>query len=442
MDWLKRSDVKHNRWLRAGYNILLFLVLVSSVAPALHWWELPYIERLFHIKNVVPIILISSAFLGLGLWLGQLRGFTRSTAVRQRPIWVLTITASGLGLGLAGFVAWLRWIATAGMGVDPLLISLTTGAALGLQALTWELTKVLPSSKPQASEEDETPAGSLRDYILLTKPIVLALLLVTTLAAMIVAAGGMPSLGLLTWTMIGGAFSAGGASALNQYIDRVRDGKMTRTKRRPLPEGRLQPQNVVIFGTLLCIAGFYSLAIFVNLISAILALAGMIYYLVLYSLMLKPTTTQNIVIGGGAGAIPPLVGWAAATGELSMPAFFLFALVFFWTPPHFWALALLKRRDYARAGVPMLPVVHGPHETRWQIMLYTLQVVALTFLLPLAQLGGHVYLMAAFLLGTGLLFNAWKLWRRGGNQPAYKMYRYSSTYLALIFAALVVDTFI
>jgi protoheme IX farnesyltransferase len=161
---------------------------------------------------------------------------------------------------------------------------------------------------------------------------------------------------------------------------------------------------------------------------------------VLYTIILKQATTQNIVVGGGAGAIPPLVGWAAATNSLNVGAFFLFALVFFWTPPHFWALALLRRKDYERAGVPMLPVVYGDAHTRWQIMLYTVQVVALTLLMPAVHVGGRLYLVAAIVLGGGLLLTAWRLWREGGNRLAWRMYRYSSMYLAFIFAALVLDT--
>jgi len=279
-----------------------------------------------------------------------------------------------------------------------------------------------------------------RDYLMLTKPVVVLLLLVTTLSAMIIAAGSMPPLTTLLWTAIGGALSAGGASALNQFIDRERDAQMSRTQKRPLPGGRMNGARAVAFGLLLCIAGFNILALFVNLLSALMAWVGMIYYVLLYSIILKPTTAQNIVVGGGAGAIPPLVGWAAATNSLSMPAFFLFALIFFWTPPHFWALALLKNRDYERAGVPMFPVVYGERETRIHILLYAIQLVALTLLLPLATLGHGLYLASAVALGLGFLLHAWQLWKHGTNKLAWKMYRYSSTYLALIFAALVVDT--
>jgi protoheme IX farnesyltransferase len=416
-------------WLAAAVLLLLLLPFTFTLGL---WPE----------SGLSVRILVVTSFLGILLWGIYLRAFNRMRLRRIESKAVVAVNASALGFELAGFIAWLQFLIVYEGGAVPVLVTATGGMAFVLQVISWAYHRIPGSGAINSDGVEGAQTGTFRDYLMLTKPIVLALLLVTTLAAMIVAAGGLPSPGLLLWTMIGGAFSAGGASALNQYIDRIRDSKMTRTKRRPLPEGRMHPNNVVFFGTLLCIGGFFTLAIFVNLLCALLALLGMLYYVIFYSLLLKPTTTQNIVIGGGAGAIPPLVGWAAASGTLSMPAFFLFALVFFWTPPHFWALALLKSRDYARAGVPMLPVVRGPGETRWQIMLYTLQVVALTLLLPLAELGDIIYFLSAFVLGGGLVYYAWRLWRQGGNQPAYKMYRYSSTYLALIFAALVVDTFI
>jgi len=318
--------------------------------------------------------------------------------------------------------------------------------------LIFQAASALPLLVSAVADFQRPPAGQLlpsgpeghgwRDYLMLTKPVVVLLLLVTTLSAMIIGAGGMPPLSTLLLTAVGGALTAGGASALNQFIDRERDAKMSRTQKRPLPGGRMNGARAVAFGLLLSILGFNLLALFVNLLSALMALVGLLYYVVLYSILLKPTTAQNIVVGGGAGAIPPLVGWAAATNSLSMPAFFLFALIFFWTPPHFWALALLKNRDYARAGVPMFPVVYGERETRIHILLYAVQLVALTLLLPLASLGHVVYIAAAVALGAGFLLHAWRLWRQGSNKQAWKMYRYSSTYLALIFAALVVDTLV
>jgi len=284
--------------------------------------------------------------------------------------------------------------------------------------------------------------GLLRDFLMLTKPIVVALLLVTTYAGMVIGAKSWPSLELAFWTLLGGFMAAGGSGAINQYIDRYDDLKMQRTQKRPIPAGRLTPGEGLAFGVGMALASFYLVAALVNFLAALLTLAGIIYYVLLYSLLLKKTTVQNIVIGGGAGAIPPLVGWAAATGALNIPSLFLFAVVFMWTPPHFWALALVRRLDYARAGVPMLPVVRGEAETRWQIFLYTLELVGLTLLLPLFGLGGSVYLVGAAALGGWLLLAAWKVWKQGGNRVAWKMYRYSSMYLAFLFMVLMMDALI
>jgi protoheme IX farnesyltransferase len=282
---------------------------------------------------------------------------------------------------------------------------------------------------------------SVGDYAALTKPIVTLLLLATTAAAMVVAGHDWPPLDLFLWTMLGGGLASGGASALNQVIDHDLDKFMTRTARRPLAQGRLSLAAGLSFGLILTIAGFYVLAVFVNLAAAFWAMVGSGYYVLGYSLLLKKSTVHNIVIGGGAGAIPPLVGWAAVTGGLSMPAWFLFALVFFWTPPHFWALSLVKKNDYARAGVPMLPVVWGEAETRRQIVWYTLVMVALSLLLAPARVAGLVYLLSAGVLGLGFLGHALWLWRSPSNKMAWRMYKYSSLYLALIFAALVADRF-
>ena len=282
-------------------------------------------------------------------------------------------------------------------------------------------------------------SSRVRDYLALTKPAIVALLLLTTLAGMVVAAGGLPPASILVITLLGGALTAGGASALNQYIDRVTDSMMIRTRRRPLPAERMNPIEGLLFGLVLCAVGLIVLAVGVNLLSAALALAGIVYYVVFYSMLLKKSTPSNIVIGGGAGAIPPLVGWAAATGSLSMGAFFLFALIFFWTPPHFWALALLKRADYERAEIPMLPVVRGESETHWQILLFSIQVVALTLLMPLVGLGGLLFVSVALVLGIGLIHHARRLRQRGENRFAWRMYRYSNMYLGGILITLMVD---
>jgi protoheme IX farnesyltransferase len=282
----------------------------------------------------------------------------------------------------------------------------------------------------------------LKDFLMLTKPIVVALLLVTTFAGMVVGAQAWPSMQLVFWTLLGGFLAAGGSGAINQYIDRADDYKMQRTAQRPIPAGRLTPAEGLAFGVAATLASFYLMVAMVNFLAALLTLAGIFYYVLLYSMLLKKTTVQNIVIGGGAGAIPPLVGWAAATGSLNVPSLFLFAVVFMWTPPHFWALALVRRKDYARAGVPMLPVVRGEQETRWQIFLYTIELVVLTLVLPLFGLGGGIYFVAAIVLGGLLLLSAFKVWRGEGNKVAWKMYRHSSMYLAFLFLALMVDALV
>jgi protoheme IX farnesyltransferase len=277
------------------------------------------------------------------------------------------------------------------------------------------------------------------DFLTLTKPVVVLLLLVTTYAGLVVGGKAWPSTLLTFWTLLGGFMAAGGSSALNQYIDRDLDKHMQRTQKRPLAAGRMTPAEGLAFGLALSVLSFYVYAGFVNLLAAILSLAGIIYYVVLYSILLKKATVQNIVIGGGAGAIPPLVGWAAATGSLNIPALFLFAIVFMWTPPHFWALAIVRKSDYARAGVPMMPVVRGEKETRWQILLYTLELVAVSLLLPIFKFTGTIYLVSALALGGSLIYTAWQVWKIPGNKVAWRMYRWSSMYLAFIFLALMLD---
>jgi heme o synthase len=282
----------------------------------------------------------------------------------------------------------------------------------------------------------------MKDFLILTKPIIVLLLLVTTFAGMVAGGKTMPSLSLTLWTLLGGALAAGGSGAVNQYIDRELDKNMQRTAKRPLAAGRMTPAEGLSFGLALCIASFYIMAGFVNLLAAFLSLAGIFYYVFLYSVWLKKATVQNIVIGGGAGAIPPLVGWAAATGRLDIPALILFLIVFMWTPPHFWALAIVRRKDYERAGVPMLPVIRGDAETRKQVLIYTLELVAVTFLLPIFKYTGTVYLVSAAVLGGILVFLAWRVYRVAGNKVAWTMYRYSSMYLMFLFVALMVDALV
>lgn len=277
------------------------------------------------------------------------------------------------------------------------------------------------------------------DFFILSKPVIVALLLVTTFGGLVVGGKAWPAPALTFWTLLGGALAAGGSSALNQYIDRDLDKRMQRTSNRPLAAGRMAAAEGLSYGLALCLVSYYILAGFVNFTAALLSLAGIFYYVIFYSILLKRATVQNIVIGGGAGAIPPMVGWAAATGHLSLAAWILFLIIFMWTPPHFWALAIVRMKDYERAGVPMLPVVKGEHEARLQILLYTFVLVGTTFLLPLIHATGVIYLISAVLLGLSLIYTAWRVWKFPGNKVAWAMYRWSSLYLAFIFLALVID---
>ena len=278
-----------------------------------------------------------------------------------------------------------------------------------------------------------------KDFFALSKPLIVGLLLITTYGGLVIGGKSFPAFSLTFWTLLGGALAASGSSALNQYIDRELDKNMQRTAKRPLADGRLMPAEGLAFGLGLSLISYYILACFVNGLAALLSLTGIIYYVILYSLWLKKATVQNIVIGGGAGAIPPMVGYAAATGHLDWTAWILFAIIFMWTPPHFWALAIVRMKDYQNAGVPMLPVVRGELETRRQIFVYTIELVLVTLLLPILDLAGNFYLISSLVFGGALLYAAWSVWREGGNKVAWRMYKWSSTYLVFIFLAIMID---
>jgi protoheme IX farnesyltransferase len=275
------------------------------------------------------------------------------------------------------------------------------------------------------------------DLFEMTKPKVQSLLLFTTVTTMYVA--GDPSLGLVALTCLGGALSAGGAGAINHVLDRDIDRTMLRTANRPVASGRISPGAGMAFGVALGAASFLLLASTVNLLAAALSLSGLLGYVFVYTLWLKRSTPQNIVIGGAAGAVPPLVAWAAVTGELSGTPLYLFAIVFFWTPPHFWALSLLMKDEYARAGVPMLPVVRGERETRRQILLYTILLYAVSQLPFCAGAFGMTYLVASVLLGGAFIYGAVRLSRNPERRTALRLYLFSLAYLAALFAAMVAD---
>jgi protoheme IX farnesyltransferase len=279
----------------------------------------------------------------------------------------------------------------------------------------------------------------IRAYVDLMKPHVTTLLLAITALTMVMAARGMPSLVILVATLVGGLLAAGSANAINCYLDRDIDGLMGRTMRRSLPAGRVPARQALVFGLALAVASFCLMASLVNVLAATLALGGILFYVLVYTIGLKRTTPQNIVIGGAAGAVPPLVGWAAVTDSIGIAAFLLFCVIFFWTPPHFWALSLLIKRDYERAHIPMLPVVLGEAETRKQIFLYSLQLFGVTLLLFASGIMGYVYLAAAVILGAGMISMAYRLLRGASLTWANRLFWYSNSYLALLFAVMALD---
>ena len=395
--WPLCTPVGYIGWLELAHRMLVAI----SIFIVLNLLRLSWKSKRDHIV-LLPLTTIVAVFFFANIFIGGLQ------VIRILPGYLVTIHA---------VTAVAMWVS---------LFSLTVASGY------YNETSSIGFSKIEIGDR-------LRDLITLTKPIIVALLLVTTLGGMVAGAKSLPPFWLIFWTLLGGAFAAGGASALNQYIDRDLDKHMQRTANRPLAAGRMYPAEGLAFGLALSMISFYLLVGFVNLLAAALSVAGIFYYVWLYSILLKRSTVQNIVIGGGAGAIPPLVGWAAATGNLSVAAWFMFAIIFFWTPPHFWALSIVRKKDYEKAGVPMLPVVQGEKETRRQIWLYTLLLVAITILMPLLQLAGTIFLISALGFGVWLVETARRVYKGEGNKTAWKMYRYSSMYLMFIFLALVAD---
>lgn len=294
------------------------------------------------------------------------------------------------------------------------------------------------------AEAEVPPRPSLlADLVTLTKPRIISLLLVTTVAPMFVTPAGLPPLWLIGWVVLGGYLMAGGANAINMWFDRDIDDKMARTALRPIPSGRMSANAALAFGVTIALLAFFILWSFVNSLAAWLALGGLLFYVLIYTIWLKRSSPQNIVIGGAAGAFPPLVGWAAMTGSLDLGAIYLFAIIFFWTPPHFWALALNKTSDYGKAGVPMMPNIHGVVETKRQMMLYTLMLVPLTVMPSVIGLSGLFYGVSASLLGLRFLQLAWQILREAGVTPTtWKLYKFSLAYLALLFVAMAVDRWV
>ncbi len=383
--------------------------------------------------------LMSIVVAGLVVWSAIL--VHRSTEVRlprTLAAWMVALTVVQIALGGLNVISRLSAVF-----VVP---HLAVGAAL-LGGSVWLLLssrRLRPSEvvvRTDASERGRL--NTIRAYIALTKPRIIELLLVTTLPTMVLAERGIPSVWLMASVVVGGTLAAGGANAINMYVDRDIDDLMRRTRHRPLPRHAVDPAAALWFGVGLSVVAFAFLALTVNLLSASLALSATCFYIFVYTMWLKRTTPQNIVIGGAAGCVPVLVAWAAVTGEVGLPALVLFAVVFYWTPPHFWALALRYRGDYAAANVPMLPVVRGEVETARQIVLYTIVLVGVSLLMLPAAGMGWIYLVAAVLLGGMFLVQALRLRSDAANgRAAITLFRYSITYLTLLFAAVAADALV
>ena len=369
---------------------------------------------------------------------------------RHRALWTVAAAALGIYLVQALIGAGNIWLGL----VPPVQVAHLAaaaamwGAMVLLATLAWRRTRIEDSSlmterdaghDTRAQSSVLSPQSSFRAYVALTKPRIIELLLVTTVPAMVLAERGLPSLWLIVATVVGGALAAGGANAINCYVDRDIDAVMHRTHGRPLPRHRIAPGRALAFALALEVAGIALLAVFATPLAAMLAGGATLFYVFVYTLWLKRTSAQNIVIGGAAGAVPPLVGWAAVTGEVGWPAVVMFAIVFFWTPAHFWALALKYRDDYARANVPMAPVVWGAARTHRHILLYTAITVVVTFLLVPTGAVGAVYGLGAALLGGAFLVYALRLRRQATTAAAMRLFAYSIVYLFLLFAVMVVD---
>jgi protoheme IX farnesyltransferase len=423
-----------------GFVVILYGAQVANFGAGLLCQGFPLCDgRLAPPASAMAMIhwthrVLAFSFVGLVLFLGW-RVMRRHDggdrrALRRAVAAIVVLAALQVGVAAAMVLSLL----------PPALrvLHLLTGTAI------WAALVVLSFVSSRTGEP--APAGApvppsrMKDYLTLTKPRIISLLLLTTIAPMFITDRGIPPLSLVLWVAVAGYLMAGGANAINMWFDRDIDTRMTRTKLRPIASGRISPAAGLAFGVGL---GALSFAIFwfmVNPLSAWLALAGLLFYVFIYTMWLKRTTTQNIVIGGAAGAFPPLVGWAAVTGRIDLAAIYLFAIIFYWTPPHFWALALIKQGEYAKAGVPMMPVVRGERRTKVEMLLYTLFLVPLTVMPALFGALGPFYLAAALILGGRLLWYCVQLLREPAVTPtAWKMYKFSLLYLALLFVAMGID---
>ncbi len=453
----KEHPVKTRKFVRLAmtnallvYGLMLSgsYVVGSGATLACPGWPLcgtapPWAVQ-YHLSDINSFHRLVATFVGLVLiW-------TLVSAWRRRNV--------APGQAWVAFVAGILFVAQAIVGGLVVLLmrpDFVAGLHLALATAVWGslvLLAVLAARQlraaPQGAEleelaEEKKEVGPIRQtissYIDLMKPHVTVLLLGTTVAAMAIAYQGLPPLGLVVATLVGGAMAAGSANCINCYIDRDIDQIMGRTQRRSLPSGRVQPTQALLFGIALGAGSFIILTLFVNLLSALLACSAILFYIFVYTMWLKRSSVQNIVIGGAAGAVPVLVGWAAVTNTVTLPAIWLFAIIFYWTPPHFWALSLLIQKDYEKASIPMMPVVMGERETRKQIFLYSLLLLAVTMILFAMHAMGYFYLLVALVLGGILIYMSIRLLRDQSKKWARTLFWYSNCYLALIFAAMVID---
>jgi protoheme IX farnesyltransferase len=334
------------------------------------------------------------------------------------------------------------WAVVAHVALSVLIWATVVALATVSARIGGTRSETAPEANHRAGDGKPSFRDTVTAYYRLTKPRIVLLLLITTVPAMLLAAEGLPSPWLILATLVGGALAAGSANSINMYLDRDIDAIMRRTRQRPLPAHAIAPEQALRFGFVLGAFAFYFLAVAVNVLAAVLALSAIAFYVFVYTMWLKRTTAQNIVVGGAAGAVPALVGWAAVTGTLAMPAIVLFAIVFVWTPPHFWALAMRFSGDYAAAGVPMLPVVRGEDETRRQILLYSLVLFATTLLLVPVGHMGPVYTSAAVVLGGSFVYRALQVWRSADDARTRRLFSFSILYLAGLFAAVGADALV
>ena len=404
-----------DQWINFGHRIAVGFSDVLMVLLAVAIWRTRRHDwRLMNSTHVLSVLYVSQVFLGaFTIWLGA------PAALKGAHLALAAATWSALAV-----MTTLIWV-TSPAPADT--------RSAGGQDSGYTKRKVRRSFLPE----------TVQNYISLMKPRVIVLLLVPTAVSMLIAAvrqpPAQPLLLLIFLTLLGGTLASGGAHAINQYIDRDIDARMRRTKRRPVVTGRVPPRNALIYGILLSLLAFVQLWATVNLIAAVLAIAGNLFYVFVYTLWLKRSTTQNIVIGGAAGAVPPLVGWAAVTGGVGLPAILFFAIIFFWTPAHFWALALVRQEDYREAGIPMLPVVSGEATTRVNILLYAVLLMLVTLLPFAVQALSWIYLIAAIGLGLIFVIRAGMLMRNHSTASAWSLFKYSNIYLALLYLAMVVD---